>query len=77
MKLFVGMGADDRLRPGDLVGAIANETSLSGSDIGHIRIGNKFSVVEVPAKAEREVTEALGRTTIRGRRPNVRRFREE
>jgi ATP-dependent RNA helicase DeaD len=59
------------------VGAIANETSLSGRDIGAIRIGDHYAVVEIPARAEREVIDKLGRTTIKGKRATVRRYRED
>ena len=37
-RLFIGLGRNDRIRPGDLVGAIANESDLSGRDIGPINI---------------------------------------
>ena len=39
------------IRPQDLVGAIANESDLSGRDIGAIEIGDRFSLVEVPEAA--------------------------
>jgi ATP-dependent RNA helicase DeaD len=75
--LYVGVGRSSGVRPGDLVGAIANETSLNGSDIGNIRIAERFAIVEVPARAADEVIEALSRTTIRGRRAQVRRDRDQ
>jgi ATP-dependent RNA helicase DeaD len=65
------------VRPQDLVGAIANETKLSGRDIGAIRVAERHSVVEVPERAVDEVIAAMGRTTIKGTRPTVRRYREE
>src|SRR6187402_922188 len=46
--LFVGVGRKGGVRPGDLVGAIANETGLEGRQIGPIRISDNFSVVGVP-----------------------------
>jgi ATP-dependent RNA helicase DeaD len=60
------------IRPGDLVGAIANETGLAGRDIGPIRITERFSVVGVPAQSVNTVIAALKSTAIKGRRPNVR-----
>ncbi|MFP4513308.1 MAG: DEAD/DEAH box helicase, partial [Acidimicrobiales bacterium] len=71
--LYIGLGRSSGVRPGDLVGAIANETSLGGRDIGNIRITERFAIVEVPEAAADEVIAALGRTTIRGRRAQVRR----
>ncbi|MGY6502039.1 MAG: DEAD/DEAH box helicase [Acidimicrobiales bacterium] len=76
-SLYVGIGRSSGVRPGDLVGAIANETRLNGKDIGAIRITERFAIVEVPDDAADEVITALGRTTIRGRRANVRRDRDQ
>ncbi len=77
LRIFIGAGRFDGLRPGDLVGAIANEAGLSGRDIGSIRIADRFSLVEVPAAAAHDVIHALRGTTIRGRRVNVRLDRDE
>ena len=75
-RLFINLGRRDRLRPGDLVGAIANESDLSGGDIGPINITDNFSTVDVPADAADDVIAAIKRTTIRGKRPTIRRDRE-
>jgi ATP-dependent RNA helicase DeaD len=72
-RLYVGAGRARGVRPGDLVGAIAGETSLSGRDIGHIEITDNFSLVEVPSDAVDEVISAMKRTTIKGKRTTVRR----
>jgi ATP-dependent RNA helicase DeaD len=75
IRLFLGIGRRAGLRPQDLVGAIAGETGLSARDIGAIQITDRFSLVEVPESAADMVIAALQRTTIRGRRPTVRRER--
>src|SRR5690606_1337567 len=74
-RLFVGAGRSARIRPQDLVGAIAGETTLSGRDIGAMEIADRFSLVEVPEAAATEVITALRATTIKGRKVNVRRER--
>lgn len=76
-RLFVGSGRAAGVRPKDLVGAIAGETSLSGKQIGAIEIADKFSLVEVPESSVDEVIMAMKRTTIKGRKANVRRERFE
>ena len=70
--VYVSLGRGVGIRPGDLVGAIANETGLAGRDIGPIRITERFSVVGVPAQSVNTVIAALKSTAIKGRRPNVR-----
>lgn len=74
-RLYVSAGRQARVRPGDLVGAIANETSLSGRDIGSIDVREGFSLVEVPDHAVDEVIRKLKRSTLKGRKVNVRRDR--
>ncbi|GII58345.1 DEAD-box ATP-dependent RNA helicase CshA [Planotetraspora thailandica] len=74
-RLFVGAGRSARIRPQDLVGAIAGETKVNGRDIGAIEIADRFSLVEVPEYAVAEIIDALRRTTIKGRKVTVRRDR--
>ena len=62
--------------PKDLVGAIANETHLSGREIGPIRITENFSTVGVPSDAVDDVIDAMKRTTIKGKKAKVRRDRD-
>jgi ATP-dependent RNA helicase DeaD len=75
-RLFLGIGRHAGVRPQDLVGAIAGEAGLSGREIGAIEIADRFSLVEVPATVADTVITALRRTTIKGRRPTVRRERD-
>ena len=70
--LYIGLGRNAGMRPGDLVGAIANETNLVGRQIGPIRITDTYSVVGVPEGSVDEVINALRSTVIRGRTPTVR-----
>jgi ATP-dependent RNA helicase DeaD len=74
-RLYIGAGRAVGVRPQDLVGAIAGETRLSGRDIGAIEIADRFSLVEVPESAADEVIAALRASTVKGRKPTVRRER--
>ena len=74
-RLFVGAGRIAKIRPKDLVGAIANESRLSGRDIGAIEIADRFSLVEVPEDSADEVIAALRSSTIKGKSVQVRRDR--
>lgn len=73
IRLFFGIGRRSGVRPQDLVGAIANESSLSGRDIGAIEIADRYSLVEVPAATADEVIDALRNSTIKGKKATVRR----
>jgi ATP-dependent RNA helicase DeaD len=74
-KVFVGLGREAGIRPGDLVGAITGETELRGKDIGSIEIHQRFALVEIPGPAADEVVRALRATMIKGRKATVRRDR--
>jgi ATP-dependent RNA helicase DeaD len=72
-RVYIALGRKAGVRPGDLVGAIANEAGLDSRDIGAIEIADRFSLVEVPESATDEVIRALRATTIRGKRVMARR----
>ncbi len=74
-RLYVALGRKAGVRPGDLVGAIANEAGIDSADIGAIEIADRFSLVEVPDQSADEIIRALRGTTIRGKRVMARRDR--
>jgi ATP-dependent RNA helicase DeaD len=73
VKLFVGGGRKAKIRPGDLVGAIVNETGVPAADIGAIVVSDRHCTVEVPAGEADRIVAALSATSIKGRRVPVRR----
>jgi ATP-dependent RNA helicase DeaD len=75
VRIYIPMGRMSKIRPADLVGAIANEAGVDSSLIGSIDITDKFSLVEVPDAAADDIIEALNQTTIRGKRVKARRER--
>ena len=75
-RLYLALGRKAGVRPGDLVGAIANEAGVDSRDIGAIEIADRFSLVEVPDDAADEIINALKSTTIRGKRVLARRDRD-
>jgi ATP-dependent RNA helicase DeaD len=75
-QLWIGGGRRAGLRPGDLVGAIANEAGVPGSVVGAIQIYDDFALVDVQAAVVDGVAHALRGATIRGQHLPVRRERE-
>ncbi len=72
-KLWIGAGRKAKIRPGDLVGAIANEAGVSVSTIGAIQIADGFSTVEVPEETADHIIKVMRNTTIKGRKVRIRR----
>ena len=48
VRFFINMGKKDKIAARDIVGAIASETKMRGSEIGIIDVFDKFSFVGVP-----------------------------
>ena len=47
-RFRVAVGHRDRVKPGNLVGAIANESGLNGRMIGRIQIFDNYSLIDLP-----------------------------
>jgi ATP-dependent RNA helicase DeaD len=67
VRLFLNAGRQGGVRPADIVGAIANEAGVPGREIGAIDIYDRFSLVEVPARFQRQIIEKMSGSTLRGR----------
>ncbi|MBO7414757.1 MAG: DEAD/DEAH box helicase [Fibrobacter sp.] len=72
LRYYLGVGRKDHVTPKDIVGAIAGEGNISSSNIGRIKLFDKFSTVELPETMPQEVLDILSGMTIRG---NEARFR--
>ncbi|MDQ3705398.1 MAG: DEAD/DEAH box helicase [Chloroflexota bacterium] len=71
VRLVMNVGREAGVRPGDIVGAIANEAGIPGRAIGAIDIYDRVAFVEVPASDRDQVIDALRNTTIKGRKLQV------
>jgi ATP-dependent RNA helicase DeaD len=74
-QLWIGGGRRAGLRPGDLVGAIANEAGVPGSVVGAIQLFDDFALVDVQGQLADAIEHALRNATIRGQKLPVRRER--
>ncbi|PRY88036.1 DEAD/DEAH box helicase [Mongoliibacter ruber] len=70
-RLFLNLGKKDRIRPNDIVGAIAGETGVPGKNIGGIDIFDNFSFVDVPQKDADHVISVMKNNTIKGKSVNM------
>ena len=67
MRYMVGLGYDDGLKPGNLVGAVANEADLDSEYIGHIEICDGFAVIDLPDGMPAPVMNKLKKARVCGR----------
>ncbi len=71
VRLFVSVGEMEGIGPGDLLGAIAGEAGVEGSQVGKIEIRETFSLVEVLSTVADKVVRSVNGTSIRGRSVRV------
>lgn len=71
-KIWVGVGRKDGAKPGDLVGALANEAGVPADAIGRIELRDAFSLVEVRPEHAEAAAKGLTGVVVRGRRLSAR-----
>ncbi len=77
MEIFrIEVGHNHGVKPGNIVGAIANETGIDGDHIARIRIEDEYSTVELPAGMPKELIEELKKIRVAGQQLNISRMDE-
>ena len=72
METFrIEVGHNHGVKPGNIVGAIANETGIDGDHIARIRIEDQYSTVELPAGMPKELIEELKKIRVAGQQLNI------
>lgn len=67
VRLFINIGKKQKVKPGDILGAIAGESGMPGKLVGAIDMFDKYTFVEVPREYGREVLLALAGAKIKGK----------
>lgn len=67
----IEVGRDDGVRPANIVGAIANEAGISGSDIGSIDIRGNYSTIDLPEGMPKDVFQLLQKTWVSGKQLRI------
>ncbi len=77
MEVFrIEVGHDHGVKPGNIVGAIANETGIDGDHIARIKIHDAYSTVELPAGMPKELFQELKKIRVVGQMLNISRLDE-
>ncbi|HEY9036380.1 MAG TPA: DEAD/DEAH box helicase [Pseudomonadales bacterium] len=66
-RFRIDVGHEQGVKPGNIVGAIANEGDIDSRYIGHIEIFDQFSVIDLPDGMPKDVLNTLKKTRICGR----------
>lgn len=74
-RLHFNVGANQGVRPRDMVGAIANEGGIEGRMIGSVDIFDAHTFVEIPEDSASQVVKRMEKSFIKGNRISVKRAR--
>jgi len=74
-RFRIEVGWRDRVKPGNIVGAIANEAGLNGRSIGRIQIFDSHSLVDLPKGMPEDVFQGLRRLKVMNRELQISRVR--
>ena len=66
VRLFINIGKNQHVKPGDILGAIAGESGISGRLVGAIDICDSYSFVDVDRKNADKVMRAMKNAKVRG-----------
>jgi len=67
VRIRLDLGKRDRIKAGDIVGALINAAHTPKDHVGHIDLRETFTVVEVRTESAEAAFRALGEITLRGR----------
>lgn len=67
VRLFVSAGKRDDLGPGDLLGALTNQSGVPGKRVGRIDVRESHSLIEVRESDAKKVISAMNGITLGGR----------
>ncbi|VAW59802.1 DEAD-box ATP-dependent RNA helicase DeaD (= CshA) [hydrothermal vent metagenome] len=70
----IEVGNNHDVRPGNIVGAIANEAGLDSKNIGHIKIYDDYSLVDLPIGMPKDVFNELKKVWVSGQQLNISRL---
>lgn len=66
-RLFINIGKNQNVCPGDILGAIAGESGIPGRMVGSIDMYDKYTFVEVPEENAESVLKAMKNAKIKGK----------
>ena len=67
----IEVGHEHKIKPGNIVGAIANEAEIDSKHIGRINIFEEYSVVDLPENMPKEILQHLRNTYIAGKKIQI------
>ncbi len=67
----IEVGNNNNIKPGNILGAIANEADMDSEYIGSIQIFDNFSTVDLPDEMPKDTLDVLQKVVVNGKRLNM------
>jgi ATP-dependent RNA helicase DeaD len=72
VRYWLGVGRRHGVRPGAIIGAMANEGGIDGRDLGALDLFANYSIIEVSQPLSRDRIRRLSRTIVNGQELRIR-----
>lgn len=76
-RFRIEVGHEHNVKPGNIVGAIANEAGLDSRHIGHIKILDSHSFVDLPEGMPKEIFRQLKKVWVADQQLNISRVKDQ
>jgi len=76
-RYWINVGHDHGVKPGNIVGAIANEAGINSGQIGRVDISSGFTTVDLPSNLSKAQLSQLAKARVCGQSLNIREWSDE
>jgi len=76
-RYVLSVGREHNVKPGNIVGAIANEANIDSKYIGQIEIKDSTTLIDLPAGMPKDVMDLLKKVSVCGQKLNLKQTTEE
>lgn len=76
-RYWIGVGHQQGVKPGNIVGAIANEANISSALIGRISISENFATIDLPNDISHAQLKKIGDARVCGKQLSIRPWQDE
>jgi len=76
-RYWINVGHDHGVKPGNIVGAIANEAGINSGQIGRVDISSGFTTVDLPANLSKAQLSQLAKARVCGQALNIREWSDD
>lgn len=70
-RFYINVGKNNKVRPSDILGAVAGELDINGSEVGSIDLFDNYTFVEIPGIYTKKAIDILNNKKIKGKKIKI------